>query len=1001
MQKKYFSILVFICLVLLLSPTKVVAQKTQKENYVTIESIVIDENGNPVKGATVYGNEGAIVTKTDESGKFTISVPDQTDLLVEADGNESKIFKAGELKTLKEFLVKTTPFMYGIKDNVNIAFGKVKRGDLTNAVSVIEPDEIMQYDNIQSVLEALNGRIPGLYGSSNIRGLGNALFIVDGLPREVSTINLSEVDQITVLKDINASILYGSAAVKGVVLVTTKRGQPNKKQVSVSGYYGISRPTELPKYLSSADYMTLNNEARVNDGLAVQYDSAALSNYSIGNKYRYPSVDYYSNDYLKSVKPFYRISTELSGGNDVATYYANLGWDKTGSLLDFGEGLNANRNKFNIRGNVDLKINYFIKASLDAVAVFDNNKSPVGNYWGSASTMKPHLFTPLIPFNLIVPNDPTLKARKNDVDGMYLLGGSSSYLTNEIANGYSGGVTEDIQRTFNLNNKIDFNLNQLVEGLAFHTNISFDLYTRYDQSITNTYAVYNPSWDADVDSIASLTKYGSDARSGSQNVGNAYYERRFGFYGMLDYDRTFQDVHHVTGSLVGYGNRNKVEGDFQGTKDMNLSLRLAYVNNNKYMVDFSSAYVNSVKLPAGNRTAFSPSLGLAWVISSEDFMSSVTAVDYLKLRVSAGLMNSDNGIDGFYYYDNRYSTSGSFNWYEGTWYNSGVISSSGGNMDLFFEKRKELNFGLEGLLFDRLIGVDANIFTSVYSDQVTRPQNLYPSFYYDFVPYENFESTAYRGAELGLTFNKSFGDLSVVVGANALYATSEILKRDEIYADAYQNRVGRPMDAMFGLVADGLFQSTTEIANSDLQVFGIVKPGDIKYVDQNGDNVIDQNDEVQIGRWQSPFTYGLNVKLTYKNLTLFAKGTGFVGADSYISGDYYWVDGNDKYSEYVMDRWTATNTDATFPRLSSIANQNNFRNSTFWLYKDNYFRLGRLQLTYAVSETVANKLLMKQLSFYVDASNLLTVSKHREIKELVVGSEPSYRSFSLGVKTMF
>ncbi len=433
-----------------------------------------------------------------------------------------------------------------------------------------------------------------------------------------------------------------------------------------------------------------------------------------------------------------------------------------------------------------------------------------------------------------------------------------------------------------------------------------------------------------------------------------------------------------------------------------LHLRLSYVNNKKYMVDFSSAYVNSVKLPKGNRTAYSPSLGLAWVISSEDFMSSVTAVDYLKLRVSAGLINSDNGIDGFYYFDNRYETSGSYNWYEGAWGNSGVVSSNGGNRNLFFEKRKELNFGFEGLLFDRMIGVDANVFTSVYYDQVIRPSTLYPNFYMSFIPYENFESNAYRGAELGLTFNKNFGDLSLVVGANALYANSEVLKKDEIYADAYQKRTGRPIDAMFGLVADGLFQSAAEIASSDLQVFGIVKPGDIKYVDQNNDNVIDQNDEVQIGRWQAPFSYGLNLKLAYKNFTLFAQGTGYMGADSYISGDYYWVDGNDKYSEYVLNRWTeATKATATFPRLSSIANTNNFRNSTFWLYKDNFFRVGRVQLTYAIPESVTSKLRMKHLSFYVDASNLLTVSKQKKIKELVVGSEPSYRSFSLGVKTMF
>ena len=395
----------------------------------------------------------------------------------------------------------------------------------------------MQYDNIQSISDALNGRIPGLLGSSNIRGIGDALFIVDGLPRDISTINLSEVAQITVLKDINASLLYGSAAVNGVVLVTTKRGLAHKHQINVSGYYGISVPTALPKFLSSADFMKLNNEAKVNDGLIAQYDSASLSNYSLGNMYRYPNVDYYSGGYLKSFKPFFRANTELSGGNDVATYYANLGWNQTGSLLNFGEGKNANQNQFNVRGNVDFRINYFIKSSIDAVAVFNNTKGPVGNYWSSASTMKPNLFAPLIPFSLIAPDNAILgelgttelKARKNDVNGMYLLGGTSSYLTNQIADGYSGGVNENVQRTFSFNNRIDFDLNQLVKGLAFHTNVSFDLYTRYDQAITNTYSVYTPTWDAAVDSIVNLTKDGNDTRTGSQDVSNSYYARRFGF----------------------------------------------------------------------------------------------------------------------------------------------------------------------------------------------------------------------------------------------------------------------------------------------------------------------------------------------------------------------------------------------------------------------------------------------------------------------------------------
>ena len=272
------------------------------------------------------------------------------------------------------------------KSAVNVAFGKVKRGDLVNAVSVINPADIQKYDNIQAITAALNGRVPGLLNGSNNRGIGTAMYIVDGLPRDISTINLAEVDQISVLKDINSSILYGNGAVNGVILITTKRGQAYKRQVNVSGYYGISTPAALPKYLPSADYMELYNEARENDGLATKYDAATIANYRFGNPYRFPSVDYYSKEYLKDVKPFSRIMTELSGGNEVTTYYSNVGWEHSGSLLNFGEGKTAQLNRFNIRGNVDMKINSWIKSSLDAVAVFNNNKGPVSNYWEEAAT---------------------------------------------------------------------------------------------------------------------------------------------------------------------------------------------------------------------------------------------------------------------------------------------------------------------------------------------------------------------------------------------------------------------------------------------------------------------------------------------------------------------------------------------------------------------------------------------------------------------------------------
>ncbi|MCK9311962.1 MAG: SusC/RagA family TonB-linked outer membrane protein [Bacteroidales bacterium] len=920
----------------------------------------------------------------------------------------------GEIQA-QETLKKDSPIVN--RDAVNIAFGKVERRDLVGSTSSINAEDIAKYDNTQLVSDALLGRVPGLLGYNNVRGIGSALFIVDGLPRDISTLTLAEVEQITVLKDINASILYGSAAANGVVLITTKRGDAKKTQMKFNLYSGISVPKALPKYLSSSDYMTLYNEARANDGLAALYSKETIENYRSQNKrlypnykYIYPDVDYYSSEYLKSYKPFSKATAEFSGGNKTATYYSNMGWEQVGSLFDFGRAKDSKQNRFNIRGNIDLKINSFIKSSLDAVAVIKNTSSPaatsIGDYWANAKTLQPNLFAPLIPISQINPKNAMLLAHKRDIDGMYLLGGTQSYLTNAIANGYELPLNQNVQNTFSFNNKIDFDLSSIAKGLAFHTNLSFDYYTTYDEYISDQYSVYSPTWTGDTISAAStaLTKYGNDKKATTQTISGSSYERRLGFQGILDYNRTFNDVHKVGGTLLAFANIYKRMGDYQGNKNTNLGLRLNYSYDNKYMVDFSGAYVNSVKLPSKSRRAFSPSLGLAWMISSEDFMSSVEAIDYLKLRLTGGILNSDNGISGYYYYLNRWDYNSSYSWSEiqGT-PDQGVVSEYGDNDDLKFEKRKELNFGIEGSFFNQKLYLETNVFTSLYYNQITMPQTMYPSFYTDFMPYKNYDDNAYRGAELGLTYTEKLGDFQIALGANALYSTSEVMKKDEVYADSYRYRKGKPVDAMFGLVADGFFMSNEEIANDEtFQTFGTVKPGDIKYVDQNGDKIIDENDEVQIGRSQAPFSYGLNLRLTYKNISLFAIGTGRIGADSYISGDYYWVDQDDKYSEYVLGRWTeATKETATYPRLTTLAGSNNFRNSTFWLYKDNYFTLQRAQITYEFPQTFVKKLRMQGLSCFLDGSNLLTISKHREIKDLRIGSEPYYRSFSLGVKTTF
>jgi hypothetical protein len=286
-------------------------------------------------------------------------------------------------------------------------------------------------------------------------------------------------------------------------------------------------------------------------------------------------------------------------------------------------------------------------------------------------------------------------------------------------------------------------------------------------------------------------------------------------------------------------------------------------------------------------------------------------------------------------------------------------------------------------------------------DLPTRRFAQYPNYFSDFVPYTAYNSNQYTGFDILVNLNKKIGQLKLNIEATATYVNSKVKERDELFADDYQNRIDKPVDAIFGLISDGFFADETEIANHPVQAFGDVQPGDIKYIDQNGDNIINERDAVEIGRWSAPFHYGLNVSLSYKNFTIFVLGTGSAGGNGMKDNDYFWVQGDDKYSEIVLDRWTEdTRTAATFPRLSSVQNNNNFRYSDFWMYKTDRFDISKIQLSYDLPIN-STKSFIKQFGIYVSGSNLVTISKNKDILDLVTWSSPLMRYYSLGIRGNF
>ena len=827
------------------------------------------------------------------------------------------------------------------------------------------------------------------------------------------------------LKDAAAVVLYGSRAAKGVILITTKRGKDSPMHIDVRANVGVNVPKAYPKYLDADCYMTMYNEACRNDGIAERYDAGTIYNTAMGtNPYRYPDIDFYSSDYLRKFYTNSDVTGEVYGGNEKTHYYLNFGMNYANSLLKYGESKKAYDMSFNVRGNVDMALASWLKATTNAAIIFDNSYQGRGDFWGAASTLRPNWFAPLLPIDMMDPNVAYIQEYITNsnhlIDGKYLLGGTSADTTNPFSELLAAGYTKEKARRFMFDVAVMADLGGLLKGLSFKTAYSVDYTSYYSEAYAEKYAIYEPKWSNvnGKDMIIGLTKFNDDTKSTNEYVGKSTYDQTMTFSAQFDYNRTFKTFHNVSATLLGWGYQTQSSADeghessdYHRTSNVNLGLRASYNYDHKYYADFSGALVHSAKLPEGNRNAFSPSVTLGWRLSKEKFMESVGFVDDLKITASYAKLHQDLDISDYYMYKGYFSDGGGwFQWYDGTVGGNTTGSKRGDNPNLDFITREEVRAGIDATLFNRLLRINANYFTQKTSGLLTQgASTIYPSFFdlgtdLSFLPWINYNEDKRTGFDFSLSANKKIGDFDVTLGFNGMVFSSKASIRDEVANESYLLRQGRALDATYGYVCEGFFQDQADIEKHAKQTFGTVRPGDLKYKDINGDGVINSDDQIDLGAggWStSPFTFGLNLTLKYKNFTLFAMGSGQTGAVAFKNNSYYWNRGTSKFSEIVMGRWTEeTKETATYPRLSTSNGDNNFRNSTFWMYKNNVFRLSNVQLTYDFPTDTFNGTFIRGLSLYCGGSNLLTIAKEREYMEMSLGV-PQYRNFYLGFKAAF
>ena len=948
-----------------------------------------------------------------------------------------------------------------VKKKVHVAFRDVDADHLLGGVSYVDMEELSKKDYTTSSLEDMMALVGGWNGT-NLWGMDNArldnndgsmpLVIIDGVKRPSNNVLPSEIEQITFLKGAQAVVLYGSKAAKGAILITTKRGKVDGLQIDVNANTGWHFAKEFPEYLGSAEYMTIYNEARVNDGLGTLYKQQDIYNHSIGeNPYRYPNVNYYSDEYIRKAYNRSEATLEIQGGGQRAHFYTNINYYRYEDLINFGEGKDNYNDRFSVRGNVDLVVNKVITGWANVSATYYNEHKNKGNFWGDAATMRPNYpenAAPLIPLDMIDPNATkslaTLGKSLNIVNGMFP-GGSTNTKSYAIADCYFGGKTQTVSRQFQFDAGINYDMSFLTKGLTFKTLFSIDYASNYDLAYNNTYSVFIPTWSNynTKDAIVSILQPNDEVVTGTMAMSKTKYRQTISWNGHFDYENTFAGKHHVTGMLLANMFTTTSSGEYHRYANANLGLQAGYDYMGRYFFEMGLAGVHSARLPEGNREALSHSFTFGWNLAKEKFMKG-SFVDDLMISASFSKLNDDAdvylGSKYFYIYDATWKDDGTaYTWAEGASTAASSYSTVGSNPNLDFIHRKEFSLSLRTSLFKKLISAELTYFNIDMDGFIIQNPTIYPSHLKNGLNSGKFSSAINndvenrKGLDFSIKAQKQFGQVHAELGLVGTYLKTEWKTKDENKKYDYLKEEGHALDAIRGYNCIGIYTVDDFDATKDEKtgaikytlkkglptngIGGTLMPGDLRYEDTNGDGRISPEDQVDLGKsgaYGAPWTIGLNLTLKYKNWTLFILGNGQFGAyalknAAYSGNSYYYMQGDNKYSVNVRDRISyvyndegfitdLVNPGASHPRLTTGTSANNSANSTFWMYSTDRFNLRKVQLTYDFPKEWFEGKWVKALSVYINGNDLLTISKNRKIMETSIGSAPQTRFYNIGAK---
>ena len=983
----------------------------QSEDNVT--GRVLDEKGKPVAGALVSVEENPLVrVATDKNGRFEITAVKGSRLKVQTGDDAMKVVKIENGSEL-------TVVMDYSSEKVNYGFGlQQTNAESTGAVSTVYAENIDK-SSAFSIGNSLYGNVLGLttmqstgvvweqMPSMYIRGLktlnGNngILLVVDGLERDnnwqaLKYITPEEVESVSVLRDAAALALYGYRGVNGVVNIVTKRGKYDTREINFSYDHAFNYMTRKPELADAYTYASALNEALTNNGKQVRYSQNELNAFKNGTSpYLYPNVNWWEEVFRdRGASDIATLS--FRGGSTKMRYYTMMNLQNNrGFIKNFDTNADYSTqekySKANFRTNLDIDLSPKTKMQANIMGILNEFSRPG---MGSDNLISKLYQLPSAAFPIRTESG--------------LWGGNTTWGENwnpvALTEGraYSKGHTRGLYADMSLRQ----DLSSLTKGLGASVRIGYDNLASYWENHTKGYKygmASVASWENGLPIAGEEITGGKDTEmSGDSKLDWQY--RAFNFQMNVDWQRQF-GVHSLYSMLLytyKYDNAKGINNTFYR---QNAGWYTHYGFKNRYFADFTLMASASNLLAPDHRWNVSPTVGLAWLISNEKFMQSQNVVDFLKLRASFGMLNTDN-IPGNGYWNetvgggNGYPINNNFGG-DGGWHEGRLASVNGTT-----EKAYKYNAGVDATLFKGLtLTVDG--FYERRSDIWVSSDGQNSAVLGASGSYVNAGIVDSWGTEIGANYYKKMGNVELNLGGTFTYNRSKIIEMlEEPAAYDYTRSTGNPVGQIFGLQAIGYFVDQADIDNSLPQQFGPVKAGDIKYKDMNGDKVINSDDRVAMGYNSTcpEIYYSFSLGLEWKGLGFSAQFQGVGNYTAILSGTYYHplVD-NTTISNYVYrNRWTPETPNARFPRLTTETVDNNLQTSSLWLADRSFLKLRNCEVYYKLPSSWLNRFWVKNAKVYVRGVDLLCFDSIDQLDpEAMNNSYPATRSIHVGLSVGF